>query len=58
MTMFDFMANAFYMFCGVVCIAASVLVVYIAIGAIFKLITGGKRTDGRKQGKQGNQDRS
>lgn len=55
MTMFDFMENAFYMLCGVVCIAASVLVVYIAIGAIFKMITGGKRTDGRKQG---NQDRS
>lgn len=28
MTMFDFMANAFYLLCGIVCVALAVLAVY------------------------------
>ena len=29
MTMYQFMVNAFYMLCGVACVAASVVIVYI-----------------------------
>lgn len=38
MTTFDFMVNAFYMLCGVVCVAASVLVVYGVVNGIIKTI--------------------
>lgn len=55
---FEFMKAAFFALCSTVCIAASVFVVYVTIATILKLITGGKQTDGRKQGKNGNQDRS
>ena len=43
MTMFDFMVNAFYMLCGVVCVAASVLVVYCVVNGIVKTIGKGNR---------------
>lgn len=46
MTMFEFMVNAFYMLCGVVCVAASVLIVYAVLNAIFKQI-GKDRKNGR-----------
>lgn len=36
MTMFDFMVNAFYMLCGVLCVAASVMIVYVTVCAIIK----------------------
>lgn len=36
MTMFDFMQNAFFLLCGIICIAAAVLVVYCVIVAIFR----------------------
>lgn len=58
MVIIEFVINAFFALCGIVFIAASVFVVYVTIAAILKLITGGKQTDGRKQGKKGNQDRS
>lgn len=38
MTMFDFMTNAFYMLCGVVCVGASVLIVYGVVNGIVKAI--------------------
>ena len=41
MTMFDFMQNAFFLLCGIICIAAAVLVIYCVIVAIFR--TCGKR---------------
>ena len=31
MTMYQFMVNAFYMLCGVACVAASVVIVYICL---------------------------
>lgn len=54
MTMFDFMANAFYMLCGVLCVAVSVLVLYCVIISILRTIGKGNK-NGRKAG---NQDRS
>ena len=41
MTMFEFMQNAFFLLCGIICIAAAVLVIYCVIVAIFR--TCGKR---------------
>ncbi len=41
MTMFDFMVNAFYMLCGVVCVAASVVVVYSVVIGILKAVKRG-----------------
>lgn len=46
MTMFDFMVNAFYMLCGVVCVAASVVIVYAVVNAFVKMI-GGRGRNGR-----------
>lgn len=34
MTMYQFMVNAFYMLCGVACVAASVVIVYIVRGIL------------------------
>lgn len=45
MTMFDFMQNAFFLLCGIICVAAAVLVVYCVIVAIF-------RTCGRRGAKK------
>ena len=41
MTMFEFMQNAFFLLCGIICISAAVLVIYCVIVAIFR--TCGKR---------------
>ncbi len=43
MTMFEFMVNAFYLLCGVVCVAASVLVVYGVVNGIIKSLGGGSK---------------
>jgi len=48
MTMFDFMANAFYMLCGVLCVGASMLVVFGIVNGIIKAI-GGNRQNGRNK---------
>jgi hypothetical protein len=47
MTMYDFMVNAFYMLCGVVCVAASVLIVYVVVATIFKIAQKGGKRNGR-----------
>lgn len=36
MTMYQFMVNAFYMLCGVACVAASVVIVYIVLNVLFR----------------------
>lgn len=51
MTMFEFMQNAFFLLCGIICIAAAVLVIYCVIVAIFR--TCGKR-GGKKNAGYGN----
>lgn len=43
MTMFEFMQNAFFLLCGIICIAAAVLIVYCVIVAIFRTCGGGGR---------------
>jgi len=48
MTMFDFMANAFYMLCGILCVAISVLVVFGVVNGIVKAIGRDKRNGGYK----------
>lgn len=35
MTMFDFMVNAFYMFCGIASIAASIMLIYGVVNTLF-----------------------
>lgn len=45
MTMFEFMQNAFFLLCGIACIAAAVVIVYCVIVAIF-------RTCGKRGGKK------
>lgn len=47
MTMFDFMVNAFYMFCGIACIAASVMLIYSVLNAFFGGIAHKKSTERR-----------
>lgn len=49
MTMFEFMANAFYMLCGVVCVALAVLIVFSVVNAILK-----ERGKGKKNGRNQN----
>lgn len=41
MTMFEFMVNAFYMLCGVACVAISVVIVYAVVIGIFKTLRRG-----------------
>lgn len=36
MTMFNFMVNAFYLLCGIVCIGVAVVVAYCVIAAFLK----------------------
>lgn len=36
MTMYQFMVNAFYMLCGVACVAASVVIIYIVLNVLFR----------------------
>ncbi len=48
MTMFEFMANAFYMLCGVVCVALAALIVFSVVNAILKEGRKGKK-NGRNQ---------
>lgn len=48
MTMFEFMANAFYMLCGVVCVALAALIVFSVVNAILKECGKGKK-NGRNQ---------
>lgn len=38
MTMYQFMVNAFYMLCGVACVAASVVIVYIVLNVLFRAL--------------------
>lgn len=38
MTMYQFMVNAFYMLCGVACVAASVVTVYIVLNVLFRAL--------------------
>lgn len=48
MTMFDFMVNAFYMLCGIVCVAASVMTVFYVLNGIFRALRkGGGHNNGR-----------
>jgi len=46
--MFDFITNAFYMLCGIICVAVSVLVVFGVVNAILKAIGRGGRNVGNK----------
>ena len=43
MTMYQFMVNAFYMLCGVACVAASVVIVYIGFERAFQSASEGRR---------------
>jgi hypothetical protein len=36
--MYQFMVNAFYMLCGVACVAASVVIVYIVLNVLFRAL--------------------
>lgn len=48
MTMYQFMVNAFYMLCGVACVAASVLIVFCVLNGVFNVLRkGGGRNNGR-----------
>lgn len=38
MTMYQFMVNAFYVLCGVACVAASVVIVYIVLNVLFRAL--------------------
>ena len=44
MTMYQFMVNAFYMLCGVACVAASVVIVYIVLNVLFRALRGAAGT--------------
>lgn len=44
MTMYQFMVNAFYMLCGVACVAASVVIVYIVLNVLFRALGGAAGT--------------
>lgn len=44
MTMYQFMVNAFYMLCGVACVAASVVIVYIVLNVLFRALRKGAAT--------------
>lgn len=39
--MYQFMVNAFYMLCGVACVAASVVIVYIVLNVLFRALRRG-----------------
>lgn len=54
MTMFEFMQNAFFLLCGIICIAAAVLVIYCVIVAIFRAC--GKRGTKKNTGYSYNAD--
>ena len=54
MTMFEFMQNAFFLLCGIICIAVAVLVIYCVIGEIFR--TCGKRGTKKNTGYSYNAD--
>ena len=54
MTMFEFMQNAFFLLCGIICIAAAVLVIYCVIVAILR--TCGKRGTKKNTGYSYNAD--
>ena len=49
MTMYQFMVNAFYMLCGVACVAASVVIVYIVLNVLFRALRRGGEA-GREAG--------
>jgi hypothetical protein len=42
--MYQFMVNAFYMLCGVACVAASVVIVYIVLNVLFRRFGGAAGT--------------
>ena len=44
MTMYQFMVNAFYMLCGVACVAASVVIVYIVLNVLLRALRRGGGT--------------
>lgn len=44
MTMYQFMVNAFYMLCGVACVAASVVIVYIVLNVLSERFGGAAGT--------------
>ena len=46
MTMYQFMVNAFYMLCGVACVAASVVIVYIVLNVLFRALRRGGGNNG------------
>lgn len=48
MTMYQFMVNAFYMLCGVACVATSVVIVYVVLNVLFRALRkGGGHNNGR-----------
>ena len=47
MTMYQFMVNAFYMLCGVACVAASDVIVYIVLNVLFRALRRGGGNNGR-----------
>lgn len=42
MTMFEFMQNAFYLLCGIACIAVAFLIIYIALNVVIHGFKGRK----------------
>lgn len=42
MTMFAFMANAFYLLAGVACLAVAVVIIYAVAVGIYRGISGGR----------------
>lgn len=47
MTMFEFMQNAFFLLCGIACIAVAFIIIYIALNVVIRGINGGKPRGGR-----------
>lgn len=42
MTMFEFMQNAFYLLCGIACIAIAFLIIYVSLNVVVRGIKGSK----------------
>ena len=48
MTMFQFMQNAFFLLCGVACVAVAFLIIYVTLITIFRTFKGEKRNGRNK----------
>lgn len=56
MTMFEFMQNAFYLLCGIACIAVAFLIIYVSMNVVVRAAKGSK--SGRRLPKEKNNGRS